>query len=408
MLGFDAATLDVERPGRRVLAVVVSETLEAVVITSPAHDDVSYNAAIPEARRILASSEGSRRETVGPPRNRNTPSPIEADAPLLLPSGAAPRLRPWYRTKWGFAALVLVLPSVLRGTLSVSRPAPTPHTVIDTDTNVQDFALDAAADLTFAVLHDGRVLRIDPTASSAEVVADIDVTVADVAIDGGWLVASSALADEVIGVNVVTGAHWRTPLADAPRGVVLVDGVAIVALAGSGKLAKLDLTSGAELGRTALGRAPWDVAVVDGALVVSLAGSDELAVLDVGSLVERRRVPVAAGPRDLVVTGSEVWVYSAAQGSITVLDVSLEHGEVVATTPVFVPVTTLTGSAAFAFHSDDEPVDQVVVLQGRSAKPCTITGIDQPVALAVDGAGRLFLAYGAYNDLVVFDTCRKT
>ena len=343
---------------------------------------------------VLVPSEGRR-------------SPPPWNGPVLHPPGAAPRSRRWYRTSWGVAALALALPGVYTAATSVARPAPTPHTVIDTEANVQDFARDPGSDTIYAILQEGKVLRLDLATASAQPVADAGLKVADVAVDRDWLVATSALQNEVVGVDLRTGATWRTRLADTPRGVVIVDGVAIVTLAGSAELAQLDVLSGRELARAPTGNVPWDVAVVGDELVVSLAAADQLAIIDPLTLVESRRVPVPGGPRNLVVTSAgEVWVYSAARGTVRVHDRRLGKAQVVAETTVFVPATSLTGSTALAVHTSGGPVEQIGVFRSRSEEPCIVTALDEPVALAVDGAGRLLVAYGGFRDLVVIDRCR--
>jgi outer membrane protein assembly factor BamB len=204
------------------------------------------------------------------------------------------------------------------------------------------------------------------------------------------------LHDEVAALSLEDGQGWvSATLGDAPRGVVVHDGRAFVALSGDGAVVEVDLETGEELGRVEVPGAYGLVQAGD-QLLVSSASDDEVVTLAEDLTPVGRRDVVA--PRDLVSGAGGVYAWDARDGALWHVD---GDGLLEDVTAEVGGVLLASNGERFALSTDAHQ-EQIVVL--RPGGGSTRYRLDSPASwIGLTDEGRLLAAYEGYSGLYLVE-----
>ncbi len=147
-----------------------------------------------------------------------------------------------------------------------------------------------------------------------------------ISADGETLFVAMADHDEVRAVDAATGETKQTVsvVGHPHRLTVLKDGTVAVTARYAGTVSVLDMAKGAVLSTTEVGSDPFGVVEVDGVLIVAVAGEGDLARVQDGRVVSRLALE-SDDPRGLAVTGDKLVVSHFSAGKLSVVDLGSDR-----------------------------------------------------------------------------------
>ena len=397
LLEIDPRLLDHEEPGIEVLAVVVPDGANPVLLTSGVRDEASYIAALLAAVRVLTGEA---------PR----PGPAEATASrrralpdrLILEPGSVRRPRPWFRRpKAVVAAVVTAAALFVYGGFS-RKPAPDQvTTIVDLPTVTRLLTLAPDAVIAIQDHDDGsEVVEVDAASGRTRRVAIARMTAIRAAASPEWVVLTNPTSGEVTGVDRRSGRMWTRRLPGGPQRAAVGRDTVLVALAGDDALAELRLRDGGVVRRVPVSGAPYDVAPTRGGYLVALAAAGRVVALDPRGRPVGTAMDVAA-PRQVAQTAAGPWALSATRGSVARLAAG-RAPVVAATSDDFLPKAAF-GRRFVALAHDDEDDPRITVLDARTGEEARTVHVPHPVqALAVTDDGRLVVGFRNFLNMGIY------